>query len=234
MRSPRDRATAAETDPSLPPGSAERVSGYGVMGLPFASGHVLGLRRWTASSVGEPFTSIWHRRPDGRWRFLESAPSEVACSRWFGAGVQESVPATIEITWDSPHDLHVRTADGAVDWTLRLASSPMTRLMSAAGATMPLRAWTSPRVLGAMGGFATRTLGVGRVGLRGLTANGQDFLANPERIWRVTDATAVVDGYDVGAPAPLAEQDRLGDFWIPQRGIFAMGRVFVAARVPQA
>jgi hypothetical protein len=44
----------------LPLGDCERVSGYRVMGLPFASGHVIELRRWTASSVGDKFTSIWH------------------------------------------------------------------------------------------------------------------------------------------------------------------------------
>jgi hypothetical protein len=54
------------------------------MGLPFQSGHVLGLRRWTASSVGEGFTSIWHRNPERQWTFYESAP----CARYFGAAVE--------------------------------------------------------------------------------------------------------------------------------------------------
>ena len=56
MKSPAQFAQAAEERPVLPPGDCERVSGYGIMGLPFASGHVLGLRRWTASSVGDRFT----------------------------------------------------------------------------------------------------------------------------------------------------------------------------------
>ncbi|HEY8634394.1 MAG TPA: hypothetical protein VIO34_05475 [Candidatus Dormibacteraeota bacterium] len=29
-----------------------------------------------------------------------------------------------------------------------------------------------------------------------------------------------------GPPGQLAEQARLGDFWIPQRGMFAVGRTF--------
>jgi hypothetical protein len=70
----------SERDPQLPPGSEERVAGYGVMGQPFASGHVLGLRRWTASSVGEQFTSIWHREPDGTWPFYESAQPQLAAA----------------------------------------------------------------------------------------------------------------------------------------------------------
>jgi len=81
MTSPARFAQGAEDRPVLPPGACERVSGYGVMGLPFASGHVLGLRRWTASSVGDRFTSIWHRDPTGRWTFYESVACEVACTR---------------------------------------------------------------------------------------------------------------------------------------------------------
>jgi hypothetical protein len=83
----------------LPPGDCERVSGYGVMGLPFASGHVLGLRRWTVSSVGDRFTSIWHRNPAGCWTFYESVPCEVACFRYFGTDVEREqiVPIVLDL-----------------------------------------------------------------------------------------------------------------------------------------
>lgn len=42
------------------------------------------LRRWTASSVGEGFSSVWHRDPAGRWTFYESV-TDVVCGRYFGA-----------------------------------------------------------------------------------------------------------------------------------------------------
>ena len=42
-------------------------------------------------------------------------------------------------------------------------------------------------------------------------------------IWSVADSTAVVNGVDLGQPGPLPEQARLGDFWLPQRGIFSVG-----------
>ncbi len=42
----------------LPSGNAERFAGYGVMGIPFASGHVLAMRRFVASSLGEAYTSV--------------------------------------------------------------------------------------------------------------------------------------------------------------------------------
>jgi hypothetical protein len=227
MKPPRDYATESERHPQLPPGSDERVAGYGVMGQTFASGHVLGLRRWTASSVGEQFSSIWHREPGGAWHFYESAQPQVACSRWFGHGVQEATVVPIEVTWEGPAQLHV-VADGRVDWRLTLAASPMTRVMNAMGSVMPMAAWRSTAALKAMGGMASATLGVGRVSMTGLTANGLPFDANPLRIWRVVDTRATIDDVDAGPPAPLAQQAQLGDFWIPQRGIFAMGRVFVS------
>src|SRR5580704_16445577 len=74
MRDPAYFAREREEKPELPEGTCERVSGYGVMGLPFQSRHLLGLRRWTASSIGEAFTSIWHRNREGQWTFYESAP----------------------------------------------------------------------------------------------------------------------------------------------------------------
>ena len=224
---PREYAERAESNPALPEGNEERVSGYGLMGIPFSSGHVLGLRRWTASSVGEPFTSIWHRDPDGRWVFYETTHSAVSCSRWFGGGVEESRSTQIMLSWESDDRLHVQTSDGLVDWSVTLGSSPVTRMMNGMGALMPPAAWKSRRILELMGRMATATLGVGRLSLVGTSSSGYPFLANPWHIWRVVDSSATIGGESVGVPAPLPEQTRLGDFWIPQEGIFAMGRVYM-------
>ena len=57
---------------------------------------------------------------------------------------------------------------------------------------------------------------------------GQLFDANPLRIWYVTTSHAVVEGEDFGPIGPLPEQARMADFYFPQRGIFAIGRVFVS------
>jgi hypothetical protein len=35
-----------------------------LMGLPLASGHILAMRRFPASSVGPGYTSVWHRGPE--------------------------------------------------------------------------------------------------------------------------------------------------------------------------
>ena len=159
--------------------------------------------------------------------FYETTNCAVSCSRWFGGGVEESRPTGITLTWESAEQLRVKTSDGHVDWSVTLGSSAVTRLMNGMGAVMPPAAWKSRRLLGLMGRMATATLGSGRVALVGTSSSGYPFLANPWHIWRVVDSSATIGGESVGVPAPLPEQTRLGDFWIPQRGIFAMGRVYM-------
>jgi hypothetical protein len=117
VKQPAEFAFEVEENPTLPPGSDERVSGYGVMGLPFSSGHVLGLRPWTASSVGDSFTSIWHRTPEGPWTFHESAPSEVACTRYFAADVERARVVPIDIQWESPPRLRRVITRSCGCWT---------------------------------------------------------------------------------------------------------------------
>jgi len=77
---PRTISQGIERNGSVPRGTEDRFAGYAIIGLPFASGHVLSLRRFPASSVGPdihlcgieipkdagPFTRQWHRNRDAR------------------------------------------------------------------------------------------------------------------------------------------------------------------------
>jgi hypothetical protein len=228
MEAPAQFAQSVEDRPVLPPGDCERVSGYGVMGLPFVSGHILGLRRWTASSVGDRFTSIWHRSPTGRWTFYESTSCDVACTRYFGADVERVREGPIDLEWKAPNRLRVRTGDRSVDWEITMGATPVTRMMSTVGSIVPLAAWRSRPALGVIGAMAGRLLGVGKVRLTGTTSNRQHFEANPLRIWFVNASHAVVEDEDLGPIGPLEEQAHMADFYFPQRGIFALGRVFIS------
>lgn len=224
MPDPREAAEATEGS-EVPAGVyGERFGGYGVMGLPFRSGHVLALRRFPASSLGGPYTSVWHRDPSGRWSMYQNVPPEQACPRYFDAAVDHTQRSEIDLTWSDPTSLEV-TAEG-LRWTVRMTSTRMTRAMNVVANRTPPRAWSSPSVLRAMALVAGAAMQVGRVGLQGTAPNGQRFQAHPLRVWMVADSSAVIHGEDLGAPGPLGEQARLGDFWIPQRGVFAIGRSF--------
>ena len=96
-----------EQGAELPSGNEERFAGYGVMGVPFTSGDLLAMRRFLASSLGQGYTSVWHRDPQGRWNFNSDVPPQLACPRYFGSAVDEAVVREIEITWSSPRDFTV-------------------------------------------------------------------------------------------------------------------------------
>ena len=228
MKSPRALAAETERHPGLPAGAAERFSGYGVMGLPFASGHVLALRRFTASSIGPAYTSVWHRDPAGCWEFWQDQPDDQACSRYFGPALAGTHRARIELDWTGESTLQIAIAEAGFTWTVTLRSSAATHALNGIGAFMPERAWRAPAVLAVMGPAAGQVLRAGHVAMTGTAPAGQRFAVNPQRIWLIARPSARLGDQDFGPPRPLRQQARLGDFWIPQRGIFALGRAFFA------
>lgn len=225
MTTPRDIASEMESHPALPAGDDERFVGYGVMAQPFASGHVLALRRFVATSVGPAYTSIWHRDPDGRWTFRITGEPLLCCNRYFGSAIDETILGDIALEWTSPSQLAIAPADGGLRWTVTMGSTPVTRMLNATGASIPAVLWRqpiAPAMTGAMAGGMLRT---GRMSMEGAVPNGQHFRMNPPRIWTITDTEASIDGVDIGPAGPLRVQDRLEDFWLPQRGLFYAGAV---------
>jgi hypothetical protein len=77
-----------------------------------------------------------------------------------------------------------------------------------------------------MGPAAGKALRAGRVAMTGKAPNGHAFVVNPQRIWLIAKSSACLGDQQLGPPGPLGQQARLGDFWIPQRGVFAVGRAF--------
>jgi hypothetical protein len=216
---PREIAEASITSPQLPDGADERFIGYGVMGLPFSSGHYLALRHFPVTSLGGGYRSVWHRDPDGQWMIHADVPPHLGCARYFGSALAGTTLAEITLTWSDPHALHV-TVDDWLSWDVRLRPSAATRAMNGMGQLLPDAAWRSDAVLAAMGRAARPMLGVGRVRLAGAVPNGQHFRTRPKLLWTIGDSTATIRGDEIGVPGQLPQQDRLGDFWLPQRGIF--------------
>jgi hypothetical protein len=228
MKEPRDLVAQIEAQASLPEGTKERFLGYSVLGLPFASGHVLALRRFAASSIGPAYASVWHRDPEGDWTFYQNVLPQQGCSRYFGRLVKESILQEISIEWTGPRSFTVSTeGERPLEWQLSVRPTIATSLMNALGACVPRSWWQSPRVLSAMSTVARFGLGTGKLRLVGRTPNGQTFAANPRTIWSICDSRAVVCGEEAGEPGPLPVQAELGEFLIPQRGLFAIGSAFL-------
>lgn len=226
MREPAEYAEEIERDAVAPAGSGERFFGYGVMGLPFNSGHILGLRRFPASSIGPGYRSVWHRDPSGRWTFYQDQPAELACTRYFGSAIDDVREGPIAITWTGPRSFDVSAGGDELAWTIELASTPVTSTLNRVAALLPDRAWHSAPVLAAIARAAGPALRAGRLRLNGVTPNGQHFVANPLHIWIARNSSARVRGTDLGTIGPAPEQAHLGDFAIPQRGVFVVGRAY--------
>lgn len=229
--SPQAAAEHVEHNAVLPHRPGEHFAGYGVMGLPFASGHYLALRRFPANTIGGPYHSVWHRDPRGDWVFYDDTPAMNSCPRYFDAALAHSEMARIRLDWTAPDQLHI-TVEGVLDWTVRLDRTPATTTLSAIGQLLPERLWRSPAALTILGHLVRPLLRAGRMGLAGRLPDGQAFIANPRQLWVVSQSTAVLRKVDLGAPAPLPAQVRLGDFWLPQRGVFAVGRVWTESFDP--
>ena len=226
---PRELVEQLEAAASLPVGSNERFNGYGVMGLPFRSGHILAMRRFPASSLGPDYTSVWHRKPDGDWVFYADVSPRLACARFFGASAMDAIETEIRLTWPTPFRLRVSMPAVSFEWEVEVAETAATRLMNATGRLMrliPSVVRRSPAVLAMMGKMAGPLLGVGRVRMHGRVPNGQQFVTNARLLWAVVDSQARLAGEEFGPPGPVESQAHLADFWIPQRGLLAIGEAY--------
>lgn len=229
MPEPREIAEAIENRAALPDAAKDECfSGYVIIGLPFASGHVLALRRFPASSIGPGYTSVWHRDPQERWTFYQSVSPNMSCSRYFGRLIHENVWQDIHIDWLGPRSFSIRSeGEKSLQWDIKVTPTTATRFLNGLGRLMPAAWWQNSQVLSLMGGVAGVTLRAGKIRLAGRVPNGQTFMANPQLIWLVSESRAVVNGEDLGPIGPLAEQAHIGEFLIPQRGIFAVARSYL-------
>ncbi|MCZ2402045.1 hypothetical protein IV498_02310 [Paenarthrobacter sp. Z7-10] len=215
-----DQACSDTTGNEGPEDPAEHFHGYAVLGLPFSSGYYLAFRHWPSSSVGPGYRAVWVRTPDRRWTIYADVAPELSCARYFGSAIHSAVTAPVSIDWSGPSTARIQVPR-FVDWQLQLAGSAATAMLTAMATSMPAPLWRRESLLRAMGAMAGGALRAGKMSVSGTVPNGQSFQAQPRRLWLVRDSRAIVDGCDVGEPGPLPEQDRLGSFWLPQRGLFA-------------
>jgi hypothetical protein len=218
---------AIERDTLVHGGRGDVFSGWGVIGLPFQSGHVLALRRCFFSSLGQAYTSIWHRDPVDHWTFYSTVAPDRSCARYFGARVDRNVVTPIDLEWTTPWTLQARVG-AELTWQVTLRSSAMARLLSTLTHLIPAHAWRRPAVLRSVGLAADAAFGTGRMNLTGRTPNGHRFVVNPRQLWLIDTSTAHVSGCNLGPPGALARQASLEDMTLPQRGLFVVASVRLA------
>jgi len=221
---PRTIALQAESAPLDPSETREQLRGYAVIGVPFASGDVLAMRRFPASSIGPGYTSVWHRSPTGHWTIYQNQDPLVACPRAFGPAIDEATTTDIDLDWTAPDSFTMRIERPIrLIWQVTLTATPVTKALSAIVTNTPTRVRRSRPFAAAAARVAGVALGAGRLRLSGTVPSGQTFHADMRHVLIINDSRATISGRDLGPTAPLDEQLHLGDFWIPRRGLFAFG-----------
>ena len=210
----------------------EYVRGWGVFGLPFDSGHVLALRVFPQNSFA-PYRTVWHRDPQGRWSIYADAPRlDVACPRYYGAACTHVAHAKITFEWTGPRTLRVTVDEPNLDWTLTAARSPVLSVLNVISAPMPLATWRPGPLLQIRERIA-HALGLGDIKLSGEMPSGHTGVLMPQRMYYVNDSHATLNDADLGRPARLADNPRIGPVALPARGILAVGQAMWAIRDPE-
>lgn len=201
----------------------EHVKGWGVFGLPFDSGHVLALRVFPESDFG-PYRTVWHRDPAGSWSIYVDGPRlDTACPRYYGAASALNAFAAIDVAWTGPATLRVRVDPLSLDWTLTATEPPVLQVLNAISARLPLETWRPHRLRRAREVLA-RGLGMGDLQLTGTMPSGHVGILMPQRMYFVDQATASLDGRDLGRPAHVRPNPTIGDVPLPARGVLAIGQ----------
>jgi len=194
----------------------EWFDGYAILGLRFQSGHVLALRRWPAASIGQAYTSVWHRRPDGGWRLYANVPPAESCARYIDSATSGSWEGPIRLAWADPYRLRVDVRGVGLEWEIDFRRTWMTRFFPAVHSVVPTAALASDPVVRALEWTARSWCEVG--GLSGVMPNGHVYRALPRRIWSMDDARAWLNGVSLGPPERGLGEVHLGTLTVPTSG----------------
>ena len=231
--SPRDAVAHLEARPHLPSGPGEHFTGYGVLGVTFKSGDTLALRRYAATSVGPPYTSVWHRTPEGHWTLYQDLEPDAGCGRYFSMAA-DVVRAGIRVVWTGSDRFGIIVdAERTLTWKVVLASTAMTRAANCLASTLS-RSPDWPGVSGASAIVSGAMLRTGSVATSAITPNGFTLHTQIDRVWIVADSHVMLGGHSLGLPVlSRSARIRLGALDIPRHALFATVQAHVHRRAPE-
>lgn len=199
----------------------EHYRGYAVMSLPFSSGHQLGLRVFPENDFA-PYTSVWHRTPEGEWSIYNDGPSlETTCPRLWGPALQHTGLKPIELTWTGPNELRVGMEEPRLVWKMAMTAPPLLRILNTVNTALPLWTWRPIPLQRLREWLAKRLLGMGDLRFSFVSPAGHEAVAIFERVYFIDSSEAVWEGRDLGSPIRLDANPTIGGVALPTRPTFA-------------
>ena len=201
-----------------------------VPGLFFESGHCLWYVEFTATptEVG-PYTELLLLEPDGG-RALYADPeaaTELALryhefDRAHGATIDTERPSSDSLA------VTIEGQDGAtLDFEITFGTSPRTRAMNVMATLLPGALVRTD--LGATLGSMALDLVVGTNGAKiaGRTETGARYRFESDQVRQVTDASATLDGTDLGKRVPPTRSIDFGDVAVTDRPLSMSGDIYL-------
>ena len=208
--------------PSPLPGH-EHQRGWGIVAFPFDSGHVLALRVSPQNDFA-PFTSVWHRTPDGAWSIYVDGPRlDTACPRYWSDAAEHVQKTTISLDWSGPRDLVVDMAEPRLEWRASMAAGPLVRALNATATHLPEAILRTEPMIRCVEWIGDVLFELGDITLSTPVPNGQDAIVVVRRLFPIVDGAASLDGEALGAPATGSDTPTFGEARLPARPVFSIG-----------
>lgn len=205
MEPPRAGAERLERSAKLPRGDGDRFVGYGFSAIQFASGDVIGLRRWAVSSIGTPYTSLWHRQASGAWNLYSDAPAEESCGRYIGPAIERDHHTPIRLHWPDHDTLRISATGPELTIELTMTTTVRTALVNLLCGMLPGSMFAHAHGLALIERVGRRILGVPDLRLRLRMPSGHRNQVRVHRCWHIASARARWGRADLGTlrwPAP--------------------------------
>lgn len=204
--------------------------GFFSPGLYFASGHGMRLYNFTSAPTDvDPFFQIWVMTPAGKKvLYVDPEAARAIVSTWYS--FDDVVGSIISWEWRESNTLrvNVETDEGTtLELRLTLGSSLATNVLNTIVAITP-RALIRSRPMLAISNLSFNLLlGLGGVHIKGETETGRDYVTEADKLRVVRDASAILDGQDLGSltrpPAPTT----FGPSKVADRPVFAFGTAYL-------
>lgn len=204
----------------------EHAYGYGMMVMPFSSGHLLGFRVFPQNDFA-PYKSLWHCDPDGRWSIFNDGPSlKTTCPRWWGPALKHKSVDPFSLQWTGEKQILIEMASTQIRWQMELSTTPLLNVLNTINAAMPRWKWMYPFMKKMHQEVAKKRLGMGSINFSFQTPSGMSACILPEEIYGAKDAKATYKGNDLGEPTNLGENPTIGKVALPKRPAFMIGHAY--------
>jgi hypothetical protein len=198
------------------------------LGLQFERGDTIVPIRITDSPTRlGAYAEFWHVTGDGH-RTLYADPEDAIAIVERLHEADEMRPATTY--WTSAEgaiSVTVVASDARLEVTFEIRRTARTKLASLAATVLPSAVTATTVGAGLQRLGSKYVLGTGAQPLAGETETDRQFRMVPRAIAFVTDATATVDGTDLGSLRVPPEPVEFGDVVLPARPIYARGALRV-------